>query len=84
MSGEISWGLCCREGDPLRVCGGAVGMVARSREYLERLHQIFPDSELVEGADGRLEFWTWVDGATGQRRRRPEGAERPKPAAEPS
>jgi hypothetical protein len=48
--------------------------VPRSREYLEMLHARFPDSELVEGADGRLEFWTWVDPATGQRRRRPEGA----------
>jgi hypothetical protein len=59
----------------LRVCGSTGGMVVgRTREYLQRLHQIFPDSELVEGADGTIEFWTWVDPATGQRRRRPEGA----------
>jgi hypothetical protein len=70
----VRWGLCCREGDPLRVCGSTGGvLVGRTREYLELLHERFPDSELRTGDDGRLEFHTWVN-ERGERRRRPEGA----------
>jgi hypothetical protein len=78
----VRWSLCCREGQPMlaHFHGEGCREVPRSREYLQFLHERFPDSELVEGSDGKLELHSWVD-ERGRRRSRPEGALRLLPVA---
>lgn len=61
------WGVLAREGDPAEGTHGT--RWTRTREELESLHRGLNGSGLLEGADGKLELWTWID-ANGRRARR--------------
>lgn len=61
------WGVLAREGDEAEGTHGV--RWTRTREELESYHRGLSCSGLVEGADGKLELWAWID-EHGRRARR--------------